>query len=79
MARRRDRVLIELMDPGGQVVEVGLSLGEVKTLSQVLRKVTLALAAETLDDETTPSPAPAPVRTRAAVDARRKRSGRFGR
>lgn len=65
------------MDPGGQVVEVGLSLDEVKTLSQVLRKVTLALGAQTLDDETTPSRPGPPVKAPSA--ARRKRSGRFGR
>lgn len=77
IASRQARALLELMDPGGQVVEVGLSLDEVKTLSQVLRKVTLVLGAQTLDDETTPS-RPAP-QVKAPGAGRRKRSGRFAR
>lgn len=53
LARGRDKALLEVLDADGGVVEVGLNIDELHTLSGVLKKVALALTAETLTDETT--------------------------
>jgi len=53
IARSRDKALLEVLDADGALAEVGLTIDELHTLSRVLRKVALALTAETLRDETT--------------------------
>lgn len=45
--------MLEVLDASGQCVELGLSVEELHTLSQVLRQVAAALTAEGLADETT--------------------------
>jgi hypothetical protein len=53
LARGRKKALLEVLDASGQCAELGLSVAEVNTLAQALRRVSRALAAEAMRDETT--------------------------
>ena len=53
VARGTARALLEVLDASGERAELGLTVEELHTLSQVLRRVATALTAESLLDEVT--------------------------